>query len=89
MTTRPRYSLDADGGCLSPFESQRLQRENSGNYYRLKDAKPKDLLKAMPAARSTRKEVNRFDLGSSRSIMLFLTALFAAAWIYGRRRGLP
>ncbi|MDO8804288.1 MAG: hypothetical protein Q7R35_07650 [Elusimicrobiota bacterium] len=67
----------------------RTARENSWNYYRLKDAKPRNLLKTMPAARSVRTEVSRFDLGSSRSLMLFLAALFCAAWIYGRRRGLP
>ncbi len=64
-------------------------RENSWNYHRLKDAGPRDLFKAMPAAKSVRTEVSRFDLGSSRSILLLLAALFSAAWIYGRLRGLP
>ncbi|MBU2575262.1 MAG: hypothetical protein KKH28_14430 [Elusimicrobia bacterium] len=64
-------------------------RENSWNYHRLKDAKARDLLKAMPASKSVRNEVYRFDLGSSRSIMLLLVILFSAAWIYGRLRGLP
>ncbi|MBI4800892.1 MAG: hypothetical protein HY796_00025 [Elusimicrobia bacterium] len=64
-------------------------RENSWNYHRLKDAKPRELLKAMPAASSVRNEVYRFEFGSSRSVMLLLVVLFSAAWIWGRLRGLP
>ncbi|MEK7773396.1 MAG: hypothetical protein AAB307_03535, partial [Deltaproteobacteria bacterium] len=64
-------------------------RENSWNYYRLKDAKPGDLQKAVPEPRVVRTEVSRFDPGSSRVVLLLLAALFAAAWIHGRLRGLP
>lgn len=64
-------------------------KENNWSYTRLKDAKPRALLKAMPESRPVRTEVSRFDLGSSRTILLLLAALFCAAWILGRLRGLP
>lgn len=64
-------------------------RENGGGYYRLKDAKARDLVKAMPALKPVREEIYRLDLGSSWPVMLLLAALLSAAWLWGRLRGLP
>ncbi|MBI4351675.1 MAG: hypothetical protein HY550_09565 [Elusimicrobia bacterium] len=64
-------------------------RENSWTYHRLGEAKARGLLKALPASRPVRTETGRFDLGASTAVMLLLAALFSAAWLYGRLRGLP
>lgn len=83
LRTGPDFVPSDEAGLV------RTARENGGNYHKLKEAKAKDLLKAMPALKPTREEINRFDPGSSRAVMLLLVVLFSAAWILGRLKGLP